>query len=242
MLWQLPDIEFKSPTRSTIPLLDYWREPYSVVKELMDLFKLPFSENWEVHFEYPVPSAFPTAKPSFTDVMCIAEKAAVIGVEGKWTEKAHGSNGYAYVGKWCNSVRREKVLDHWISLIEPFSEGDINRGEVDGVVYQMLHRTASVCHTAKSVGAPKALVLYQKFFLSGEQHTDEYERELRSLVKSINPASSLEIALMLCEIEPIDLKVRDAIISKNSSINIRDKLLMGKLFNFGKPEIIHIER
>ena len=103
-----------------------------------------------------------------------------MGIEGKRTE-----GRYATVGAWCDSENKRRVLNHWCSLIRRRA-ALLPDAPLESLVYQMIHRTASVCARP----AERAIVLYQMF---GSAHLAEYEADLRALVSLLQPSPRLEV-------------------------------------------------
>src|SRR5450759_1704349 len=86
------DKEFKSPLRSTIPLLSLVRDGWPVLQEVLTACRLPAKSN--LHFEYKVDSPLGVGIPSHTDVMA-RFGSDQLALECKWTEPR-----YETVDKW----------------------------------------------------------------------------------------------------------------------------------------------
>ena len=82
VLDRFPVQEFDSPTRSTIPLLEYWRFPEERMRELTAALRVPLPSGVELNFEYPVSPPRGRGKPSYTDLMVISAEF-VMAVEAK---------------------------------------------------------------------------------------------------------------------------------------------------------------
>ena len=54
LLDRYSDQEFDSPTRSTIPLLEYWRSPKQPMRELTGVLGLPVPSRVQLNFEHTV--------------------------------------------------------------------------------------------------------------------------------------------------------------------------------------------
>jgi hypothetical protein len=190
---QMPGDEFKNLTHSTIPLLAYWGDEGRVAGALGGL-KIEQRPDDKLCFEYPVNSAGGNT-PSYTDVMYLSgpvetDNAGMpmptgykvsVGVEGKATEPM-----YETVARWLEAghrQNRELVLRHWIETIRRRT-GRVEEGTLGDVVYQMLHRTASVC----SEGIERRVVLYQVFGAdqaSLADKRDAYEAGLLRLAEAV---------------------------------------------------------
>ncbi len=216
-----PDAEFRNLTRSTVALLAYWREPKAVLRALSEQLDAPDLVEAVITPEFPTPS--PGGKASFTDLMLESTRTAV-GIEAKRAERR-----YPLVSAWCTSDNRRRVLNHWRSLIQPRTTMHAD-ARLESLVYQMVHRTASVCARP----AARAIVLYQLF---SSAHVAEYEEDLRTLVDVIRPNSALEIWLQVVPTE----QGRDyaTIASKlptltpaEAAATIRRAIANGELFRF----------
>src|SRR5207247_11173459 len=100
-----------SPKRSTVPLLDYWREPDLHLRDLWALLGLPRSDHTEMHFEYEVPVQRGRGKSSYTDLMVLSEEVAV-AIEAKFTEPRYES-----VDKWLGptpTANRREGSEGWL--------------------------------------------------------------------------------------------------------------------------------
>jgi hypothetical protein len=152
----LPPDAVASPLRSTVPLVDFWRTPESRLAQLSATIGVALRPPIELCFEYPVPVQRGRGKASFTDLMIIANSAAV-AIEAKFTEPRSET-----VRTWLRDppqVNRTEVLKGWLDLIRDASGTSLRVADVMGLPYQLVHRTASVCFVAGHVRA----VVYQVF-------------------------------------------------------------------------------
>ena len=122
-------------------------------------------------------------------------------------------------------------MDHWLKLIEPFSEAASH--DVDDLVYQMLHRCASACSAAGAGGT--AGLVYQ-VFTGGPHQRDFYEDDLKTFVRVIRPKPNLRVALQRVEATPT-AQYRDLFQSlpadgKERAQVIRAAVRSGELFDF----------
>jgi hypothetical protein len=225
----MPDGEFRNLTRSTIPLLSYWSQPERRLTELCLRLFGPFCAlGGDLCFEYPVKSVG-RAKPSFSDLMYLTERCA-FAVESKSREPLSGTVRQWLINQGA-SASRQQVLKHWLNLVRQKTEA-IDESQVQDVVYQMLHRTASVCST----GRQRIAVIYQMFDV-GESHGD-YEGELLKLARAIGAEGKIGIVLQRIPTARTEFyrqtedKVKDADQERRSLI-IRDAVLDGRLFDFG---------
>ena len=122
--------EFDSPTRSTIPLLEYWRSPEERMQELTAALRLPLPRRVELNFEHTVHPPRGHGKPSCTDLMVISAEF-VMAIEAKWTEPR-----YETVEYWLrDSENRTEVLRSWCDLLEQRGANPIRKGDLCGLPY-----------------------------------------------------------------------------------------------------------
>ena len=186
--------EFDSPTRSTIPLLEYWRSPKERIQELADKLSLPVPQRVRLDFEHIVNPPRGKGRASQTDLMLISPQFRV-AIEAKWTEPR-----YETVGSWLRnqSSNKKSVLQGWFDLLEERGAGPLLPHHVRDLPYQMVHRAASACHVDDV--ANRWLVYLVFDAMTTKQR--EYLRDLDGLREALGPASSLGIALAECRIKP----------------------------------------
>lgn len=177
-------------TRSTIPLLAWWRD--NAQEKLLLGTDL---SNAIARFEYAVSarcaSCCGRGKPSMTDVMVLLDDQA-IAIEAKYTEPKYESvDSWRRRGK--DPENRERVLRHWCHLIENFSAVRIDQAKVGGLVYQTLHRAASACAAAPRGGV--AHVMYLVFGREVEPAHD-YEADLREAARALDPEKKMTFSLL----------------------------------------------
>jgi hypothetical protein len=233
LLDQFSDNDFAKPSRSTVPLLDYWLHGDGRAKNFLESVGLPpETDQATLCFEYPVASLDGKAKSSFTDLMILLPSTAV-AVEAKWTE-----GKYPSVKKWIengNRKRRRKVIAHWLNLIQPFAHRDLDVDdfENDKIVYQSIHRTASACSAAAGQRG-KAVVVYQIF--DAGRVPSNYQAMLKLLVEALQPKSELEFWIVMTPMEPTQsFKDRKESCGKDKAKNaglIRSSLNEGGLFDY----------
>ena len=193
LLDSYPAKEFDSPTRSTIPLLEYWRVPEQRIRELTNALSLPLPRGVRLDFEHRVYPQRGKGKASHTDLMVITPEFA-IAIEAKWTEPR-----YENVGSWRGGSRnRRKVLRGWLDLLERRGAGPILKRDVRELPYQMVHRAASACHVE---GVSNRWLVYLVFEATSDSQS-EYLTDLNGLREALGPESSLGIAYAECQIEP----------------------------------------
>jgi hypothetical protein len=180
----IPDKEFAKLTRSTIPLLCYWRDHNRALETLSRALDLPDLLTAHIEFEAQTESVG-RAEPSHTDVMLTSPSASV-AVEAKWTEPE-----YQTVAIWKTKVRKPlPVITHWLDRLRPFAEPP-GPDAVSNLVYQMLHRCASACEPGRQIAAMVYLV-----FTDQEHSADRYATALKKFVETVRPTSRLRVRLI----------------------------------------------
>jgi hypothetical protein len=236
LLEAYPDSEFERLTRSTVPLLCYWKELEPPFNEVCQHIGCAPPESCDICFEYWVP-AWGGNTPSYTDIMCVSAELGV-AIEGKSTE-----GQYKTVGEWLGphpTENKQNVLRHWLQWIGQKTgltvEG-MDFAPFDKVTYQMIHRTASAC----SLGANRTAVVYQVFKI-GEWRAlaeDYYQGALQALVDAIGAKGRLDILLHYVRAETTG-EYRGTLDSlsraepKQIRGIIRQAILNGGLFKFAR--------
>lgn len=185
------DGDLATPTRSTVPLLAYWRDHDLRARELLaGVGSSPAAgASAQLCFEYPTKS-LRGRRASMTDLLVLADAVAV-AVEAKWTEPR-----YDTVAKWLPTTKTgADVLRHWLDLIEPYAEVTASDA-VSDCVYQMIHRTASAC----AQGREQAHVVYQ-VFQSPEAKYDPTS-DLARLKAVLRPSERLRFWVHRVEVRP----------------------------------------
>lgn len=188
-----PPDQFKSPRRSTVPLLAFWRN-----KAMQDSFfrqlSIPLPKTAELCFEYEVEVQGGKGKPSYTDLMILAD-GLVMAVEAKHTEPKYES-----VETWLGdppSENKNKVLTGWLELINNATSSSLKIDDVLPITYQCIHRTASACMPMKEKNGVKRYIVYQ-YFIDKDKHTDLYEDDL-TMLRELTANSNLTPALLVCK-------------------------------------------
>jgi hypothetical protein len=223
ILDQFSGIEINTIRTSSIPLVQFWKDTDSRLKELFS--KIPLSSEKPVLcFEYPTKVGKGKGKSSMTDLMILCDNNK-IAIEAKFTEYAKMKA--ELIGQWENKSdkeNRKKVLDYWTDLIRPFSNGYDNES-IQQVSYQFYHRTASACKDSEN-----AKVIYQLFYDNDTfEYLESYKNLLRDYVKILNPNEKL--SFYIWEIEVIQ-KITDNII-----INPFYKMKNQNIYEFKKTSL-----
>jgi len=215
-----------SPKRSTVPLLDYWRQPERRLRVLEAHLGVKFSDQTELHFEYEVPVQQGRGKSSYTDLMILGDDVAV-AIEAKFTEPRYES-----VETWLGAARstnRGEVLEGWIRAIEGVTEGTVDREVVSGLPYQLIHRTASVCCVSRC----RRVVVYQVF---GDSPGPYYTEDLRRLASALPDRGGVSFYVVASAFHPTttyaQLAARWDSGERDMGVDVREALLAGPLFEF----------
>ena len=183
---------FTSPTRSTVPLIDYWREPGHRLTELSAALGTPLAPPVDLTFEFAVPVAHGRGKDSFTDLM-ITSATAAVAIEAKYTESR-----YETVEEWLGTSptpNREAVLTGWLAHIAaPAQAAAVPVSAVLGLPYQLVHRVASVC----AVPRPARAVVYPGVSRGAPSH---YVDDLRTLRRLVPAGAPVTFAVLACPTE-----------------------------------------
>jgi hypothetical protein len=216
-----------------VPLVDFWRTPESRLAQLSAAIRVPLLPLTDLCFEFPVPVTRGRGKPSFTDLMIIADSAAV-AIEAKFTEPP-----YETVGTWLRDppeANRSEVLEGWLDLIRSASGASLSVADVIDLPYQLVHRTASVC----SVSRPVRAVVYQVFYQEdGQDSLEYYVNNLTDLWWRLGRTAAIGFHVFSCPLNSLqthedlvkEWKQRDHPVGEA----VRIALLMGTLFSFGEP-------
>lgn len=238
VIGQYPDSEFPHLTRSTIPLLAYWKQPAKRIAEMLQDVNLPYSPHSTICFEYPVPSADSKSKASFTDIMYLSD-TVTIAIEGKWTEPRYDDIA-TWLGKGILS-HRKKVLAHWLAHIKPYCRTSVQPEALGNIVYQMLHRTASACAARTDVAG----AFYLCFSDSEHDHQDTLH-DLRAWKDALQPLDCLRLFLQRIEIQQTDFyrELESSIERLDSAVCKAEAIRLGlrehDLFEFVPEQIIEV--
>jgi hypothetical protein len=150
--------EFRSPTRSTVPLLSLVRHGADLWREVIDRLGGD-ADAADLHLEYRVEPPNGRGIPSHTDAMLLQADRA-IAIEAKWTE-----GPYATVEKWLSGGKRyddgiaiaddsnrRAVLQGWLSLLQRRASHPLHGDQFSNATYQMVHRAASACASGRAPG------------------------------------------------------------------------------------------
>jgi hypothetical protein len=173
--------EFTSGSRSTLPLLDFWRDHERALADYRRVLGVQLT-NASLSFEHQTPVQRGRGKASHTDLMIDTSDEA-IAVEAKFTEPQ-----YELVSEWKGEQpNRTEVLGGWLSLISKVTGADVTVQAVTSIPYQMVHRAASAC----SMGRDVSYVVYHLF---GSGELTPYAKHLRTLSEACGRSRRLELS------------------------------------------------
>lgn len=184
--------DLHSITRSTVPLLAWWRDYAS--EQLLPGVDLSSAV---ARFEYAVAARCAACgeragkgKVSMTDVM-VTHDARAVAIEGKYTEPRYDTVE-VWRARGKDRDNRDRVRDHWCHVIEDFTGAEIDRAKVGGLVYQTLHRTASACSAAPRGGVAHVMYLA---FVERDAHRNDYEKDLDAAARVLDPKGKLQFSV-----------------------------------------------
>jgi hypothetical protein len=149
--------EFKSPFRSTIPLLVLFKD-----NQMSDLEPVQSNNGEPAKYIFEHETPVVGGKPSCTDLM-VEYPDSCIAIESKRTEPV-----YQTVRKWLEkNSNREFVLKNWLDKINSHLRLGIGIGGIMDLPYQLIHRVASAC----SLGRKQTNVVYLGFDLDKKKTT-----------------------------------------------------------------------
>lgn len=229
ILDQFSGTKINSLRTSSIPLLQFWKETDTRLKELFD--KLGLKCNKPILcFEYPTRPQKGKGKSSMTDLMILGNDFK-IAIEAKFTEykksKADLIDGWKLSGK--NEDNRKEVLSYWTNLIKPFSKGydDISLNQIS---YQFYHRVASACHNTNNTDT--SIVVYQVFYDDDTVgFLEDFRTQLRRYIEVLNFNDRLRFYIW--EIGVLQ-KIQDKKIDPFIAMKSRN------IYDFTKSEILRL--
>jgi hypothetical protein len=235
LIESMPDATFASPRRSTVFLLDFWRNPQPRLAAFAQALGLSNIRDPELYFEYPVKVREGRGKASFTDLM-IKGLDIAFGVEAKHRESEYESCA-DWLGESGSDSNRDKVLKGWISYIKDNSGTELTQENIASLPYQLVHRTASLF----SVQAAQRYLVYQVFEDAG---TKAKVPKIEDFRDTLGRPSGFHVVVMRCRCEPTPgfravIDTWENSRPKKSVCNeVRQALLAGPVFDFGQPSTV----
>lgn len=190
--------EFKSHTRSTVPFLQYWRNPTERLIHLSGNLGIALPKEFVLDVEHEVDVVFGEGRSSCTDMKIISPECS-IAIEAKFKESR-----YRTCSKWLldtNAPENKRlVLKGWLKLINDYNTTDLSIEDVLELPYQVIHRTASACHGS----SPNKFLVYQVFNPS-KRKENMYNKDLFRLKELLGGNPKLKIYFHKCELKGLQL-------------------------------------
>jgi len=244
---------FASPFRSTIPLLACLKDDMPCFQAM--LAACGVAGQVTVHCEFKVDSPTGVGSASQTDAMVLSETMAV-AIEAKWTEPRYESVAKRLKRLPPKSQRptgfdeksyltsQRALVDGWLDLLRPVAASRLSLNDVDGVVYQMVHRAASARGSLRS---PRLVYLHFVPALgslaASAATTDQYLADLTHLHGVLGHPKEFPFYLAEVVIRPTSSFAKIQELPKRGPITdaeVRAALLDGRLFEFHAPTIAGI--
>ena len=223
--------EFKSPYRSTIPLLALFKNNQLPNIKIVDINQ---SEDISCIFEYETPIISGRGRASSTDLI-ISYSNYCIAIEAKRTEPP-----YETVGKWLgriNTSNRKQILEGWLKIIEEYTGVKVLFEETVDLPYQLIHRVASAC----SLNKEHTELIYIGFSLN-DKKINYYLDSLRKISTILE--NKLDLYLYCYNIfkskEQISLEERWDNGERDLSEGVIDGLINNNLMTFSEEMSIKI--
>ena len=229
--------EFESPARSTVPLLSWLKHERDMVDKMLENFGMPTEST--LHLEYTVAPPRGNGKSSHTDLM-IKSGDSTLAIEAKWTESRYKTVD-DWLKKGTNRQNRDNVLAGWLGLLQKHVISTLNVEVFSDIVYQMLHRAASVCAAGRN---PK--LAYLLFKPSPDPKTADIRTirdDLMNLWKLLGNPSSFPFYMIIVQLSPTDAFHSISSLPKGDEATheaVRDALYNERLFDFSENEIYTI--
>lgn len=231
LIGQFGSKEFKSPFRSTIPLISIIKDDFGAFREL-----LPANcrtSHVDIYFEWKTPSKKGRGNESQTDAMVFCSDAA-IATEAKWTEGRYETLSDRLNRKPLD----EELLDGWLEHIRPYVTSPISISKLADIPYQMIHRAASAC-AAAAERKLRPVMIYLHFHETQSSHgCDTYFKDLSDLHRMLGYPSELEFILADVPLLPTASFEQLRGLRKGSGTTadlVIPALRDSRLFEFGEP-------
>lgn len=190
--------EFKSHTRSTVPFLQYWRNPTERLIHLFENLGVELPKEVVLDIEHEVHVVFGEGRPSCTDMKIISPEYS-IAIEAKFKESR-----YRTCSKWLLDTKapenKRLVLRGWLKLINDYNSADLSIEDVLELPYQVAHRAASTCH-----GSSRNRFLVYQVFNPSKRKENMYNKDLLKLKELLGDNPKLKIYFHKCELLGLEL-------------------------------------
>lgn len=229
LLRAAPADAFDSATRSTLPLLDFFREPHVGLTTLEHVLQIGVDGIPCLTFESAQPVVQGRGKPSYTDLL-VRGASTTVAIEAKYTEPR-----YRTVQEWLAispEGNRPKVLAGWLSLIQTQWGGSLAADTVLNLPYQLIHRTASLF----AAGGRKHGLVYMIF---GPTLAGCYRSDLSVLCRAIGhvPGFSAHLVHIAVDSSPELARLVQSRRSGEASVGeeVRAAMIKGRLYSPSWP-------
>ncbi len=204
--------EFKSPFRSTIPLLVLYKnhpDNYFGLVEHDDEASAKYIFEFETKIEKG------KGRSSCTDLM-IEYSNTCIAIEAKRTEPA-----YKTVIDWLGgSNNRKLVLEGWLDLIFNYTGIKLDPASISNLPYQLIHRTASACSLKKA----QTHIVYLGFDLN--EAKNKYYNDILTAFSTILE-NMISFHLACFKIEKLPEQIRLESMWNNKKRNLSEYIIRG---------------
>lgn len=204
--------EFKSPFRSTIPLLILYK---TQMNNCFGLLEKSNESSVKYIFEFETSLQKGIGKSSYTDLM-IEYTNTCIAIEAKRTEPK-----YQTVLKWLGeSDNKKSVLEGWINIIFNYTGVKFDFKSISDLPYQLVHRVASACSLNKS----QTHVVYLGFDLN-ETKTKYYRDSLMKFSEIL--VNKIDFHLACYNIDKLAEQKRLELMWNSGKRNLSEYIIQG---------------
>ncbi len=218
--------EFKSPYRSTIPLLLLYKNRPNY---FFNLIVQNDAALVDLIFEYETKVRKVEGRPSGTDLM-INHPSVSIAIEAKRTEPQ-----YEKVNSWLDeSKNRKDVLNGWLEYINEYILEQISIRDILELPYQLVHRVASACSIKKKC----TNVVYVGFDLN-DAKKEYYKNNLNKFSKLLKRKINILFASFKINKseEQIKLESEWEQGDRDLSVEIKNGIINNNLMSFIEEEV-----
>jgi hypothetical protein len=252
LIHRFPKGAFASPFRSTVPFFALAKDAWPTFAKLVSACDA--SPDFTTHFEFKVAAPGVKGNPSHTDAMIVSPTSA-LAIEAKWTEpryKTVSKHVESRVAQLCRSKKisglqndlahraaQRAIVEAWLSLIKPITKVQLDFDDVQGVVYQMIHRAASACALERQ---GKLAYLH---FQTHQSHPSEsasatYRSDLTHLFNLLGKPENFPFYLVEIRMWPTPAfeRIKDLPRGEASTHEkVRRAILESELFEFDEPKV-----
>jgi hypothetical protein len=169
----------------------------------------------------------------------------VCGVEAKWTEPRYGSVRARLARPESDGGDPRITMEGWLRHLRPYALGELEIEGVEEVVYQLLHRAASVCATATAHQLQPVLV-YLHFHPSPRKNsaaTEGYVKDLQRLHRAMGAPTKFLMHVVEMPLKPLSAFEAIQNLDKraeSSAAEVRATLCAKPLFDFSEPHVYKV--